>query len=130
MKKEYTLRDMKLAYIAGIIDGEGYIGLKDRISCVSLVVQATNTDKALLQFIVDTFGGSIGEYAPQANRKAAYKWSLCASKAADMLCELLPYLITKKERAHIALKAASAPLTRAREFAKEMEKLNQRGKKE
>ena len=63
-RKEYTVA--QLAYLAGIIDGEGsiYIGnfscnKKTKVPYYQTNIQVTNTDKTLIDWLFDIFGGLV-----------------------------------------------------------------------
>jgi len=111
-RKEYKTTD--LAYLAGIIDGEGsiYIG---NFSCnphtklpyYQTSMQVTNTDEALIRWLQETFGGLVNGKSKENTdrpRRTAFVWTATGERLTH-LCELLmPYLICKKRQAEIMLK--------------------------
>jgi Mor family transcriptional regulator len=92
-----------LAYIAGIIDGEGTIdifhdGNKSQIMRPHMTV--ANTHIGMLKFLVKTIGGNYSKNSTPSHCKQCYHWSLY--RASDILALTLaiqPYLIIKKEGA-------------------------------
>jgi hypothetical protein len=112
-RKEYKERE--IAYLAGIVDGEGsiYIG---NFSCnpVSKLpyyqtnIQVTNTDKELIDWLCNTFGGLFSKRTQKQHasnsRKQAYMWTASGERLTH-LCEIMmPYLICKRRQAEIMLK--------------------------
>lgn len=112
-RKEYSVA--QLAYLAGIIDGEGsiYIGNfscnpKTKIPYYQTNIQVTNTDKPLIDWLYNTFGGLISKRTVKQHaansRKQAYIWTASGERLTH-LCELiLPYLIVKTRQCEIMLK--------------------------
>jgi len=112
------LNETEKAYIAGFIDGEGYISIQRTVRRrkdfqLSIYYQLTlkigNTDLEVLKYINDVTGvGEIHlydyEYADNIRRKPVYDLQICGKKAQNLLNEILPYLHTKKESAKIFLK--------------------------
>ncbi len=100
----------RAAYAAGIIDGEGYIGIKcserahvQRSRSHRVYVAVGNTDEGMIEFLNNNFGGSV-EYKefPEQNRAPMWRWRTSAKNAVDFLKFIYPYLITKKEQAEVA----------------------------
>ena len=99
------------AWAAGLIDGEGCISIKRRKTkegwrCDTLTVTLGMTDKKAIQRLKEiTQVGSIRflPAKPEKGWRAQYIWSCASGKAASVLRLCLPWLITKKEQAFIAL---------------------------
>jgi len=98
--------EAQLAYLAGIIDGEGsfYIGItKNRkFNCRIYVV---NTNEDLIKWLKETFGGLIYKRTSIKNPhwKTRYEWVLDKT-AIDPVCQqIIPYLIIKKKHAEIMI---------------------------
>ena len=97
-----------LAYLAGIIDGEGCIDIpKQSKSTVrvprTIRIVITNTSPILIDWLVHKFDGKAYE-----RKKGNYKhrcWSVYwhCRKAEALLVEVLPYLKIKREQAELAL---------------------------
>lgn len=112
IQKEYE--PTELAYFAGIIDGEGslYIGNfsknpKTGKPYYQTVMQVTNTDESLIDWIKTIFGGlkSVRTHKQHASnsRKQAYMWTATGDRLTH-LCEcILPYLICKVRQCEILI---------------------------
>jgi len=104
-----------LAYMAGLVDGEGCIhinhtniGSKKSTLNYCLRITVGNTDIKMLKFCKKKFGGNLHKRSPRKNpnitgRLPSYKWYLCGKNAGKLVELIFPYLITKKEKAKIAL---------------------------
>lgn len=109
---------VKLAYLAGIIDGEGtiYIGRVTRKRKCGIkvhyqtVMQVSNTDKCLIEWLKEHFGGTMSQYTPgqlpKNSRMHVYSWKI--THELENICNaILPYLVTKKKQAEIMIKMRS-----------------------
>jgi hypothetical protein len=104
-----TLRD-KLAYLAGIIDGEGTISLQRfgslilRPAHIYPRITISNTDMGLINWLCDNFGG---KYRKQAigllGRKQCWSWSIQGQGAVNLLVMVLPWLLIKPTQAWLCL---------------------------
>src|SRR6266403_465767 len=112
-RKDYSVA--QVAYMAGIIDGEGsiYIGNfssnpKTGSKYYQTNIEVTNTDKPLMDWIADTFGGRINTYLlsqiPKNSRRTYYRWIATGERVTHLAEILLPYLIAKKRQAEIMIK--------------------------
>ena len=89
-----------LAYIAGIIDGEGYIGVYGSPKHI-LTVGVKMCDPEAIGLIVDTFDGACSGYE---NEKAyVYRVILRARAAYEFLRAIRKYLRVKAEQADWAI---------------------------
>ncbi|MBL7167025.1 MAG: hypothetical protein ISS55_11200 [Dehalococcoidales bacterium] len=105
-----------LAYIAGIVDGEGYIGItadgkkfKHGRQNLRLRVTVTNTSEWLCQYLKFRFGGGkilLRTLSP--NHRPCWQWQVDYQKAGDFLKLILPYLHLKKPQAELAIKFQEA----------------------
>ena len=95
-----------LAYVAGIIDGEGSISLyppcKGRRG-LKISVQVGNTNEWLIQWLRFIFGGYIYTIPPRKNCKPVHSWSVSYQQALGVLQAVYPYLRLKKPQAEIAI---------------------------
>jgi hypothetical protein len=104
-------RKTDIAYIAGILDGEGYIGIKRssvRKDCASRSyharIQVRMVDEPAIAFIADTLGGwYYREKANAAMGRPLYCYSASDAAAASILHIVLPYLRVKRGAADIVL---------------------------
>lgn len=102
---------MNLAYLAGLIDGEGCIGFT-RIRCQLVPrVTITNTNEKIIYDLKDNFGGHILRRKPhQAGWKPSFHWVIQNSKAVDLLDRVYKYLRIKDLQAvFLFLHAAIRP---------------------
>ena len=105
------MKRTELAYIAGIVDGEGYIGISadhrkrnpDK-PCWRLRVAVTNTNEWLVQYLKFSIGGGVILLKNSKNPKPCYQWSTDRGKAAEFLKLILPYLQLKRPQAELAIK--------------------------
>ena len=110
---EGKVKKTDLAYIAGIVDGEGCITLaratrKHPTSLcgysIDTLVIVSNTNKWLLEYLKFAFGGSVRAQKLGENRKVCYHWRLSSRQAEAFLELILPYLHLKRPQAELALK--------------------------
>lgn len=118
---KYTRRDypeVQIAYLAGIIDGEGcvYIGnhsfnKKTGDKYFQTIIKVSTVDAVLSDWLFKTFGGLKGIYTPRQtpkNSKSKIFYWQCSGELLTHLCELmLPFLIIKKCEVEIMLKMRS-----------------------
>lgn len=95
--------DLKLAWAAGFIDGEGCISVQNCTARgqVRLQYQAfvdvSQTKVAPLDELVMLFGGHVRPY------RDAFYWRLYGEKAAVVVRQILPYVIGKRHQADLLL---------------------------
>lgn len=101
----------ELSYLAGIIDGEGSIGLykttsspNDRHS-ISLRLQIANTSRPMLDWVLSKTGiGSIrNKEACSLTRRQAWVWSATSKQAVEIIRQIRPYLIIKAPQADVVI---------------------------
>jgi hypothetical protein len=84
-KEVKSLDQTDAAYIAGLIDGEGTVTLsrRHRSENRQLVVSISNTDRPLLEFVLDTVGaGKItGKRTCQPHHTASYTYTISNRQA-------------------------------------------------
>lgn len=105
------------AYCAGIIDGEGWIGIsrlrtKGRKGSPSesnvyeflqFQIQVMNTSEAMVDFLHANFGG-YKTYGKRPNKKPYYKWGIRHSDADEFLKKIYPYLVAKRDQAEVVFR--------------------------
>lgn len=108
-----------LAYLAGVLDSDGTIGVKRNTYSVRVVgdsgqptyserIHIRQVERAALELFAETFGGNIGITDPSAKRgRPLWNWGQTDKKAAATLAALLPYLRIKRRQAEncLALRA-------------------------
>ena len=97
------------AYIAGLIDGEGTVTLsrRHRNENRQLVVSISNTDRPLLEYVLNTVGaGKItGKRTSQSHHTPSYTYSISNRQALELLNQIISYLKTyKAKRSEIILR--------------------------
>lgn len=104
-----------MAYAAGLIDGEGHIIIykddrtknpkyKTKTPTYILIVGCTNTDKKMIDFLHERWGACRQYRARQReNWKPVYEWTIQSKMALNFLKDIYPYMITKKEKAKLAI---------------------------
>jgi len=115
---QHILKDhtpTQLAYLAGIVDGEGsiYIGNfssnpKTGTLHYQTNMEVTNTDESLINWLLLTFGGRINKYTakqtPTNSRRAVFRWIVTGELLTHLCNLMLPYLIVKIKQCEIMLK--------------------------
>jgi len=106
------LTETQKAWLAGIIDGEGYIGIvqqprkdTDKKFNYTLVVKVASTDAEMIPTCFEWTGiGNVG-YKESKNPKwaDARTWQIANRQAKYFLEAIEPYLIVKKNQARVAL---------------------------
>lgn len=99
-----------LAYLAGVVDSDGYITSactvhKGRRS-VAASVGITGTNRAPHDLAASIFGGNVNGYTvrgAQVARPVNYMWQRYGNRAVPVIEALLPFLLVKREQAHLAL---------------------------
>jgi cytochrome c-type biogenesis protein CcmH/NrfF len=101
-----------LAYLAGIIDGEGSIECRlGRSATIQLVVG--NTDRRLIDWLVSEFGGRV--YAQKRKGvKTLYSWRIPIRRERVLMEAVAPYLKLKREQLEVAFALASLSIVRGR----------------
>ena len=102
--ENYSLIDIKDAYTAGIIDGEGSISLSVDGEAFKGVVIVDSTTQELVEWLRKEMGGGCYKLKQRKNRKQQHRWRLYGKRAAMLLQRLYPYLIVKKKHAKIYCK--------------------------
>ena len=110
MSKSYgNPQQTALAYIAGIIDGEGCLRIvkampyrEDMVNpSYSPSIQVGMKNREVLEFCKQYFGGSIYK---ERTRYWVYRWRINSKRQViNCLKKILPWLIVKKEEAEVLL---------------------------
>ena len=94
----------ELIYLAGFFDGEGCITIsRIRDKSGSLILMISNTNKTIIKLIAKWFKGDIMYIKQKDNRKEAWTFKAYSQDAEIFLKAIYPYLLIKKEQAHIGL---------------------------
>ena len=100
---------LTLQYLAGILDGEGTIGIqkhKHRKAprfYYDVRVRVSNGYRDLITLVKAEYGGVVSKRKAKGKRKANYQLTWVCNDAVSLLNKLLPFLIIKREQALLAL---------------------------
>jgi len=109
MMKENMTQQEKMAYMAGIIDGEGYIGILacgpqkgENVTNFKVRLCITSTSVELMDWLTENFGGNYYTKVPKSQKhKVGYTWQLNCSQAGRVIESVRPYLIIKRKNADL-----------------------------
>jgi len=97
-----------LAYMAGLVDGEGYIGIRKNIATFQALIQISMTHQDVIRWVHTNFDGTF-EIVDRAskegsNQEIIYRWTLSSKdKVLQLLEALYPFLIVKRLHCAIAV---------------------------
>lgn len=101
--------EIQLSYLAGIIDGEGHIGVhqtnrKGDPAAFSPTVDITSTSKELLEYIQLLVGGRLHNLAKETDKwKASFYLEWSGLDSVNLCKALYPYLFLKRPQASILI---------------------------
>lgn len=112
--KEFMTSQEQLAWVwlAGLIDGEGSISIRSGRAGpgrgfrrhYSLRLSIWMTHRPTMEKLPSIAGGKCLPAAPRGiGKKKGYVWERTGPKAAAVLRRVYPFLVTKKEQAHLGL---------------------------
>jgi len=143
-KKGVPKREI-LAYTAGIIDGEGYIGItksgkhKSGTIRYTMKVVVGSTDYPMVDFLKVNFGGCVSTRKTVGNRQPQWAWEVTSNKAVVFLNQIIEFLRIKRTQAELAVmfqgdgrpmrKATKNETTNIKKYVSELKKLNAVGRK-
>lgn len=93
-------------YTAGLFDGEGTVTLTKRGKSRLPIVSVTSTTYELLQFLKQTYGGTISKQKVyKKHHKQSWSWKAAYDTAISFLSSITPYLKepAKRYRAQLIL---------------------------
>lgn len=102
------------AYIAGLLDSDGSIGIYHRrdyhregvyVSCKLVVSFATSSKATACRYreLKTLYGGFLRRNKPPSNRVPLVVWALECEKANQLLSKIEPYMAGRREQAQLAL---------------------------
>jgi hypothetical protein len=97
----------KIAYLAGIIDGEGCIYLGESKGKFNSTLTVEMACISVPKWIQDNFGGSLYSRIRKDRFKTMWMWRVSSKVAANILSDCYDYLVEKKLEADIFLKFTS-----------------------
>lgn len=91
-----------LGWCAGLLDGEGSIGIYGDVVMVRIVM----THEATIRKVHEVLGvGTVRRWKPRPPRRPAWRWFAGGRReTAVVLARLRPYLVTKAAEADLALR--------------------------
>lgn len=104
------MKNLDIRYLAGILDGEGNLGIKRgkgaRFPLYQIIVRVGMCDTKVVKRLHEGFGGGYAVYpTKKANHRPAHYWYTTNHVLIkSLLVRLLPHLIVKKKQAKILLK--------------------------
>lgn len=100
------LTDTELAYLAGLIDGEGCIWTSyPARATVPLKLSVTMIHRPTITWIADKCGGLMWAHRTrQPGARQAWCWQTSGIRAGSLLNRLLPFMVTKHSEAEAALR--------------------------
>ena len=145
-----TIPTTDCAYLAGILDGEGFIGLairpyrpddpsRHRYASWTAALSLSTTTPALCWWLLERFGGRLYAARSEAQQKPIFQWKAGGKAARQVLEAALPYLLLKRRQAELVLAfldtaahpgrrgTAPAVLAQRQALADELHRLNGRG---
>jgi len=100
------MKETEIAYLAGIIDSDGCIGIQKYSNCNAyrVILTIVQRDMALIEYLFSTFSGSVNVVGVNRHGKKDFylRWVVTDKKAMVVLKQCLPYLKLKKAQAFLA----------------------------
>jgi hypothetical protein len=99
----------KLAYFAGLFDGEGCINVSEvkpkpgrRSPTFQILAQVSMTDRRSLNLLLKSFGGTL-QFVNKVGARPIWVWRVYHKTAKQFLEALVPYLIVEKLQAELLI---------------------------
>ena len=99
--------DTELAYLAGIIDGEGCFSISTVRKHHGARLDVVNTNARLIDWLHQRFDGTVifrdhpGDHVWKW--KPSFTWTLCGRNMMDVLTAIAPFMIIKDAQARLLL---------------------------
>lgn len=104
------MRDVELAYLAGVVDSDGFITINRRADLArprfSPVVGICGTRTQPHELAAELFGGRPRAYKNRDSPRPMWEWTRAGASAIPALDALLPYLRVKQEQGELAIECA------------------------
>ena len=117
------MNDTIYAYLAGVIDSDGYIGVAIRHNkhgwqdTYQSRIQVKQVETAAIDLFYDTFAGHRYQQGPSTKRgRPLWTWGVHSAAAVRVLVPLRPFLRIKGAQADNALAVAAVNARRERSF--------------
>lgn len=98
-------RDMR-AYLAGIVDGEGCIGLYRNKGARTLILQfqIQMVDRRAMDIARFLYGGNVVRCAGQSSvKRPTWRWGVTGDRCVNFLKDILPFSVLKQTHIRLAL---------------------------
>jgi len=107
---------LQSAYLAGLVDGEGYIGIlrakrgnkklwsSKKEFVFKPAVKVAMTHKDIVIWLYESFGGTFETRKAHHNARESYCWAIRNMKVVEFIKKIYPYLKVKKRQAEIILR--------------------------
>jgi len=119
-------KELRVAYLAGVFDGEGTVGFyfmkgTGRTGLGQWVISTSVSMccKEVLEEFVEVFDGKIYPCNRKGGVRPVYNWQLKVSRVEPFLQDIIPYLIEKKEQALLAIEIRDLQRTLKRGWREE-----------
>lgn len=137
------LPETALAYMAGLVDGEGCItATVSKSGTVTFGLVVANTDQRMIDWIntnfVDAGANWRKDFDPTGNQKDLYVWRARKATAILILRAIYPFMVIKRDQVNIFIALAEATgsqvrgnelsVPEKRERVAELHALNRRGR--
>lgn len=101
-----------MAYIAGLIDGDGHIGIRRVSGELKPLVQLHNSIKKMPEYLKRIFDGTVAFDRPKKEgNRTVWKWMLQGKEGCRRFIErIMPYLILKQDSAKEMLEFLNVPI--------------------
>ncbi len=105
-----TKQNTELAYLAGLVDGEGCVTYKQRFEHRKgkpraykfwyIRIEINMIDKETIDYVADTFACGSKDYRPPYPHQnhGQYRWQCSHRDALKVAKQLIPFSITKKDK--------------------------------
>ncbi len=105
-----TMQPTDLAYLAGVVDADGYVtgtrSTRKGNTYFGAQVGITGSSREPHDLAASLFGGNVSAHRPgrdRAHYRTQYHWQVCGRRAVPIITALLPYLRIKTSRAVLVL---------------------------
>lgn len=116
--------ETELSYMAGIIDGEGCIGIYySKRGKYEARLQVSNTSKCLVDWIIQRFAKPYIGVHKMAGQKDVFVLSWIGKTAAGLIKEVAPFLQIKRAQADLLLEFVDTILVRGKRLSPELKAL-------
>lgn len=125
-------RQVQLAYVAGLIDGEGSIWLMESRGAIYLQMQIKMGSKRAIELVRSVIGGNIYVYDDRypsyrsetgRTKQPQYGCRLSGRAVVDAIEELLPFLVVKFDQARVVLEFGKTLTERGKHLTAEQREI-------